>query len=131
VRRERLGPYQPQALIAACHATAPTPADTDWARIVALYDRLAAIVPSWTVRLNRAVAVAMASGPRAGLDLLDGLPGTGDPGHDRLLHAARADLLRRLGQRAEAREEYRRALAGADNAGERAYLERRLAEVGG
>jgi RNA polymerase sigma-70 factor, ECF subfamily len=130
VRRERLGPYQPQALIAACHATAPTPADTDWARIVALYDRLAAIVPSWTVRLNRAVAVAMASGPRAGLDLIDRLPRTGDPGHDRLLHAARADLLRRLGQRAEAREEYRRALAGAGNAGERAYLERRLAEVG-
>ena len=98
VRRERVGPYQLQALIAACHATAATPADTDWARVVALYDRLVAVVPSWTVRLNRAVAVAMSAGPRAGLDLLDDLPAAGDPGHDRLLHATRADLLRRLGQ---------------------------------
>ena len=89
------------------------------------------LVPSGTVRLNRAVAVAMATGPQAGLDLLDELPATGGPGHDHLLHATRADLLRRLGLAAGAREAYALALAGAENAGERAYLERRLAEVRG
>jgi RNA polymerase sigma-70 factor, ECF subfamily len=125
VRRERIGPYQLQALIAACHATAATAADTDWARIVDLYDRLAVLVPSWTVRLNRAVAIAMRDGPAAGLDLLDALP---DRGH--LLPAVRADLLRRLGRRTEARPQYEAALAGTANEAERAYLRRRLAECG-
>jgi len=127
LRRERVGPYQLQALIAACHATAPSPADTDWERIVTLYDQLAAVVPSWTVRLNRAIAVAMRSGPEAGLTLLDDLPSS-TGGH--LLPAARADLLRRLGRHAEAAEHYVLALAGTDNESERAYLRRRLAECG-
>jgi RNA polymerase sigma-70 factor (ECF subfamily) len=122
MRAERPGPYQVQALIAACHATAPTPAHTDWARIVTLYDSLATLVPSATVRLNRAIAVGMSTGPDAGLALLD------EVGDHPLLPAARADLLRRLGRRAEAAEQYRRALAATAVAGERAYLERRLAE---
>jgi len=122
MRAERPGPYQLQALIAACHATAPTPAHTDWARIVTLYDGLATLVPSATVRLNRAVAVGMSTGPDAGLALLD------EVGDHPLLPAARADLLRRLGRRADAADQYRRALAATDVAGERAYLERRLAE---
>jgi RNA polymerase sigma-70 factor (ECF subfamily) len=111
-----------QALIAACHATAPTPAHTDWARIVTLYDGLVRLVPSATVRLNRAIAVGMSTGPDAGLALLD------EVGDHPLLPAARADLLRRLGRRAEAAEQYRRALAVTTVAGERAYLERRLRE---
>ena len=122
MRAERPGPYRLQALIAACHATAPTPAHTDWARIVTLYDGLATLVPSATVRLNRAVAVGMSTGPDAGLALLD------EVGDHPLLPAARADLLRRLGRRADAADQYRRALAATDVAGERAYLERRLAE---
>ena len=122
MRAERPGPYQLQALIAACHATAPTPAHTDWARIVTLYDGLPTLVPSATVRLNRAVAVGMSTGPDAGLALLD------EVGDHPLLPAARADLLRRLGRRADAADQYRRALAATDVAGERAYLERRLAE---
>jgi RNA polymerase sigma-70 factor, ECF subfamily len=119
---ERPGPYQVQALIAACHATAPAPDATDWPRIVTLYDRLEVLVPSATVRLNRAIAVGMSAGPDEGLALLDLV------GDHPLLPAARADLLRRLGRRAEAAAEYRRALARAQVAGERAYLSRRLAE---
>jgi RNA polymerase sigma-70 factor, ECF subfamily len=129
LRRETIGPYQLQALIAACHATAARAEDTDWYQIVDLYDQLVVLVPSWTVRLNRAVAVAMRSGAQAGLDLLDTLDGGGDPPPSHLLPAVRADLLRRLGADAEARKHYRLALAGTDNAGERAYLARRLAEV--
>jgi RNA polymerase sigma-70 factor (ECF subfamily) len=125
VRREKVGPYQLQALIAACHATTANAADTDWAQIVALYDELQKLVPSSTVRLNRAVAVAMRSGPQAGLDLLDELGAVADPP---LLAAARADLLRRLGRPAEAAEQYRLAHARTDNEAERAYLTRRLAE---
>ena len=124
VRHEPLGPYQVQALIAACHATAPTAADTDWARIAGLYDELLTLLPSPAVRLNRAVAVAMRDGPAAGLALLDGLAGEGHP----LLPAVRADLLRRAGQRAAAVEQYRAALAGTGNDAERRYLRRRLAE---
>ena len=131
LRRETVGPYQLQALIAACHATAARAEDTDWRQIVELYDQLGAIVPSWTVRLNRAVAVAMRSGPRAGLELLDTLAADGDPPRSHLLPAVRADLLRRLGADAEAVQQYRLALAGTENAGERAYLARRLAEVDG
>jgi RNA polymerase sigma-70 factor (ECF subfamily) len=124
--RAPVGPYQLQALIAACHATAPRPEDTDWARIVDLYARLAALVPSWTVRLNHAIAVAMRDGPQAGLDQL---PAADDPARARLLAATRADLLRRLGRRSEAHAHYVAALAATDNAGERAYLARRLAET--
>jgi RNA polymerase sigma-70 factor (ECF subfamily) len=128
LRRETVGPYQLQALIAACHATAARAEDTDWRQIVDLYDQLEALVPSWTVRLNRAVAVAMRSGPQAGLDLLDALDTDGAP-RSHLLPAVRADLLRRLGAYAQAGEQYRLALAGTENAGERAYLTRRLAET--
>lgn len=124
-RRERLGAYQLQAMIAACHATAATHGDTDWVRIVELYDALRAVVPSPTVALNRAVAVAMRSGPQAGLDALDdvAVPRT------HLLAATRADLLRRLGRRAEAAEQYRQALSLTGNDGERRYLQRRLREL--
>lgn len=125
LRRERVGPYQLQALIAACHATAPTAADTDWSRIVTLYDRLAVLVPSATVRLNRAIAVAMRDGPRAGLELL---PTVGD--HP-LLAATRADMLRRAGRPAEAVPHYRAAADRTGNEAERAYLARRLRECGG
>jgi RNA polymerase sigma-70 factor, ECF subfamily len=145
LRHERPGPYQVQALIAACHATAPTPAATDWPRIVTLYDRLEVLVPSATVRLNRAIAVGMCAGPALGSDSARGAVGGHRPSTPRtgpeaglalldsvedhpLLPAARADLLRRLGRRAEAAAEYRRALARTGVAGERAYLERRLAE---
>jgi RNA polymerase sigma-70 factor, ECF subfamily len=121
VRRESVGPYQLQALIAACHATSPSPAATDWNQITALYDRLLTLVPSPTVRLHRAVAVAMRDGPQAGLDLLEDAP------DHPLLAATRADLLRRLGRDAEAAEQYRAALARTVNAGEAAYLARRLA----
>ncbi|SDX63031.1 RNA polymerase sigma-70 factor, ECF subfamily [Amycolatopsis xylanica] len=123
-RHENVGPYQLQAMIAACHAIAPTAADTDWARITLLYDALSAQVPSPTVALNRAIAVAMSSGPDAGLALLDDLGR-----RDHLLHAARADLLRRAGRSAPAAEAYRTALAHTSNEAERGYLRRRLGEL--
>jgi RNA polymerase sigma-70 factor, ECF subfamily len=123
VRRERVGPYQLQALIAASHATAPTPADTNWARIADLYDRLLAMAPSATVRLNRAIAIAMRDGPQAGLDLL------GDVGDHPLLPATRADLLRRLDRPAAAAAHYREALTRTANESERRYLTRRLTEL--
>ncbi|TDC48082.1 RNA polymerase sigma factor [Jiangella ureilytica] len=127
LRRERPGPYQLQAMIAACHAAAARPEDTDWPRIVRLYDQLLEHVPSPVVRLNRAVAVAMADGPEAGLALVDAVaPELGDYP---LLPATRADLLRRAGRRTEAAEQYRTALEVAGNDGERRYLARRLAEL--
>jgi RNA polymerase sigma-70 factor (ECF subfamily) len=125
---ERIGPYQLQALIAGCHATAARAADTDWAQIVRLYDELLTLVPSSTVRLNRAVAVGMRSGPRAGLDLLDDLATGGELTGHHLLPAARADLLRRLGRFDEAAGQYRLAIARTENDAERAYLTRRLSE---
>jgi RNA polymerase sigma-70 factor, ECF subfamily len=121
----RPGPYQLQAAIAALHARAAQPDDTDWAEIALLYGRLAALRPSPVVELNRAVAVAMAHGLEHGLELLDGLE---IPGYH-LLHAARADLLRRLDRREEAAAAYRAALACEMNAADRAFLERRLAET--
>ena len=121
----RPGPYQLQAAIAALHARAARPEDTDWVEIALLYGRLAALRPSPVVELNRAVAVAMADGPEQGLELLDGLE---IPGYH-LLHAARADLLRRLDRREEAAAAYRAALACEMNAADRAFLERRLAET--
>ena len=121
------GSYQLQAAIAALHARAPRPEDTDWPQIAALYERLELTSPSPVVALNRAVAVAMADGPARGLPLVDALAGDLDGYH--LLHATRADLLRRLGRLEDAAVAYRRALDLVTNPSERSYLERRLAEV--
>ena len=121
------GPYQLQAAIAACHDRAPRPEDTDWAQIASLYDELERVRPSPVVSLNRAVAVAMADGPDAGLRLLGPLADDLDGYHH--LHAARADLLRRAGRAAEARTAYDRALALVGNDAERRYLERRRAAL--
>ena len=119
------GRYAVQAAIAALHAQAPPAADTDWRQIAALYGMLAAIDPSPVVELNRAVAVAMADGFERGLSLLETID---LPGYH-LLHAARADMLRRLGRDHEAAASYREALALVTNEAERSFLERRLAEV--
>jgi RNA polymerase sigma-70 factor (ECF subfamily) len=129
IRRGQPGPYQVQAAIVACHATAATAADTDWIEIAALYGELQRMVPSPVVRLNRAVAVAMADGPAAGLALVDELDASGALAGYYLLSATRADLLRRLGRRADATDAYRAALESASTDSERRYLERRLAEV--
>ncbi len=116
-------PYLIQAEIAAVHTKDPT----DWRRVVALYDELVRVAPSPIVELNRAAAVAMAEGAERGLSLIDRIEGLDDY---YLLHSARADLLRRSGRRAEARDAYRRALGLATNPVERSFLERRLREVG-
>ena len=121
----RPGPYQVQAAIAALHARAPRPEDTDWPQIAALYGTLAAMTPSPVIELNGAVAVAMADGPDRALPLVDALAAELDTYH--LFHAARADLLRRLGRGDEAAAAYRRALELAANPMERVFLERRLA----
>jgi RNA polymerase sigma-70 factor (ECF subfamily) len=118
----RPGPYQLQAAIASLHLEP----ETDWPQIAALYERLARFTPSPVVELNRAVAVAMAEGPERGLELIDGIGGLERYRH---LHSARADLLRRLGRSDEAAEAYGRALALSAHPTERAFLERRLAEV--
>ncbi len=120
------GPYQVQAAISALHAEAATPEDTDWRQIAALYNTLARMLPSPVVEINRAVAVAMAQGPAAGLALLYRIDGVEDyyP-----YHAARADLLRRSNQREAAADAYERALEGCGNPAERAYLQRRLNEL--
>ena len=120
LRRHQPGPYQVQAAINAVHSDAPTAALTDWWQIVALYDQLMAIAPSPVVALNRAVAVAEVDGPAAALELVDAL----DLGGFHLFHAIRADLLRRLGRRAEAALAYEAAIELADNAAERAFLQR-------
>lgn len=126
----RPGPYQIQAAIAALHAEAQSAAETDWRQIALLYNALYEMHPSSVVELNRAVAVAMARGPQTGLDLMD------DPGLALALegyhfyHAARADLLRRLGQMDSARLAYARALELTQNDVERRFLQRRLAEIG-
>lgn len=122
----RGGPYQVQAAIAACHATAPDIAGTDWPQIAALYKELLRLAPSPVVELNRAVAVAMAEGIPAGLDMVDRIDGL-DSYH--LLHATRADLLRRADRVAEARIAYEKALRLAPTEAERRYLTRRLAEL--
>ncbi|MEV6537761.1 RNA polymerase sigma factor [Streptomyces sp. NPDC051665] len=128
LRRGRPGPYQIQAAIAACHTTAPTAEDTDWADIAGLYGELERFVPSAVVRLNRAVAVGMAQHPDAGLELVAELERSGELADYHLLPATRADLLRRSGRTTEAAAAYERALELVENAAERRFLERRLAE---
>jgi len=120
-----------QAAIAAVHAEAASASATDWAEIVGLYDVLATMDPSPIVALNRAVAVAMRDGPAAGLQLTDAILQQGDLKDYRLLHAARADLLRRLHRVDEARAAYARALELTQQEPERRFLQRRLAELGG
>jgi len=123
------GPYALQAAIAALHCQAARAEDTDWPQILGLYDLLEQAHPTPVVSLNRAVAVAMVEGPRAALKIVDALAEAGDLDAYHLLHAARADLLRRMGSAAEAAESYRRALALATNDSERRFLDRRLREV--
>jgi len=131
LRRQKAGPYQLQAAIAACHGEAADPAETDWQQIALLYGELRRIVPSAVVELNRAVAVAMADGLTAGLALVDNLATSGELAGYYLLHATRADLLRRLDRRDEAAASYREAVELAPTEPERRYLSRRLAEVSG
>jgi RNA polymerase sigma-70 factor (ECF subfamily) len=123
------GPIELQAAIAAEHCKAASSGDTDWGAIVRLYDQLERVQPSPIVSLNRAVAVAMASGPRAGLEVIDGLAAADHLNDYHLFHAARADLLRRLGLREEAAKSYEQALTLVRNDSERRFLERRLREV--
>jgi RNA polymerase sigma-70 factor (ECF subfamily) len=120
------GRYALEAAIAAEHARAPTPGDTDWPRIAALYGQLAIVAPSPVVDLNRAVAVAMSEGPERGLELVDRVQGLGNY---HLFHATRADLLRRVGREGDAADAYRRALELAVQPVERDFLERRLAAL--
>jgi len=127
--RDSPGPFALQAGIAAEHCRAPRAEDTDWAQILRLYDLLERAQPSPIVSLNRAVAVAMVDGPQWGLALIDGLAASGDLEDYHLLHAARADLLRRMGLSEEAAQNYSRALALVTNDSERRFLERRLREV--
>jgi len=124
------GPYQIQAAIAALHAQAAAASQTDWAQIDALYAELAKLNPSPIILLNRAVAIGMSEGPERGLLMIDGLGVSGALAEYHLLHAARADLLRRSNRREAAAEAYRRALALATNETERRYLQRRLSELG-
>jgi RNA polymerase sigma-70 factor (ECF subfamily) len=129
LRLGRPGPYQLQAAIAALHDEAPSAAATDWAQIAALYAALRQRDPSPVVELNLAVAVAMADGPATGLAMIDGLASSGTLDDYPYLHSARADLLRRLERWSEAATAYQRAVALATNGAERAFLERRLAEL--
>jgi RNA polymerase sigma-70 factor, ECF subfamily len=125
----RFGPYTLQAAISSVHANAPTPAGTDWRRIVALYDVLSRVSPSPVIELNRAVAVAMRDGPEAGLALVDRLLAGGELPDYHLAHSARADLCRRLGRVAEAADAYRKALELTTQEPERRFIERRLAQL--
>ena len=127
--RGRAGPFTVEAAISAVHCRAATAEETDWVRIVRLYDVLQQILPSPVVSLNRAVAVAMADKPQSGLEIIDALDRSGDLDGYHLLHAARADLLRRIGAHVEAANSYSRALELVTNESERRFLERRLREV--
>jgi RNA polymerase sigma-70 factor (ECF subfamily) len=129
LRTRRFGAYTVQAAIAAVHASAPGATTTDWRQIAALYDALLTLCPSPVVELNRAVAVAMRDGPAAGLQLMDAILDRGDLGDYHLAHAARADLLRRLGRGQESRQAYERALALARQEPERRFLQMRLAQL--
>jgi RNA polymerase sigma-70 factor (ECF subfamily) len=126
----RIGTYAVQAAIAALHAEAPSAAATDWGQIAGLYDVLLRIEPTPVVELNRAVAVAMRDGPGAGLALVDGILGRGELGSYHLAHAARADLLARLGRRDDAIAAYERARSLATMGPERRFLARRIVELG-
>jgi RNA polymerase sigma-70 factor (ECF subfamily) len=126
---DQVGPYAIQAAIAGAHAQAPTAAATDWGRIVKLYDQLLVADPSPVVELNRAVSIAMRDGPDAGIALVDSLLERGVLDDYHLAHAARADLLRQVGQTGEARAAYQRALELARKEPERRFLERRIAEL--
>jgi RNA polymerase sigma-70 factor (ECF subfamily) len=127
----RPGPYQVQGAIAACHAGAAGPRETDWKQIALLYGELARMAPGPVVELNRAVAVAMDEGPARGLERVDALAASGELAGYHLLPATRADLLRRLGDRRAAARAYREALSLAPTEAERRFLLRRLAEVDG
>ena len=129
--RDPPGPFALQAAIAAVHCQATRPEDTDWPQILRLYNLLEQVQPSPIISLNRAVAVAMVEGPASGLKLIDDLASAGDLKAYHLLHAARADLLRRSGDFAEAESSYAKALELVTNDSERRYLERRLEEVRG
>src|SRR5438034_130972 len=128
MRREP-GPYALQAAIAAEHCQAAMAEETDWPQIARLYDLLARVQPSPIVSLNRAVAVAMVDGPQQGIELINDLAATGNLDDYHLLHAARADLLRRLGSTADAAKSYELALTLVTNESEKRFLERRLREV--
>ena len=127
--RSEPGPFAIEAAIAAENCKAARPEDTNWSQIVRLYDLLSEVMPSPIVSLNRAVAVAMAQGPRPALELMDELAATGELDDYHLLHAARADMLRRLGDNEAAAESYEAALRLATNDSERRFLERRLREM--
>jgi RNA polymerase sigma-70 factor (ECF subfamily) len=127
--RSSFGPFALQAAIAAEHCKAARPEDTNWPRIVRFYDALERLAPSPVVRLNRAVATAMAEGPSQGLAIMDELAASGDLENYHLFHAARADLLRRIDSRQEAAQSYSRALELVTNDRERRYLQHRLREV--
>jgi len=129
-RMRRVGPYQVQAAIVAVHDDAATAGATDWARIAGLYRLLGDMDPSPVIELNRAVAVAMTAGPAAGLVLIEAIEAEGHLHDYPYLHAARADLLRRLGRREEAARAYERAIDLTANAAERAFLEGRVADLG-
>jgi predicted RNA polymerase sigma factor len=122
-----LGPYTLQAAIAACHARATVAADTDWEGIVALYDALGQLMPSPVVELNRAVAIGMAFGPEAALELVDSLRCEPTLSGYHLLPVVRGDLLDKLGRTDEARSEFQRAASLTENTGERAALLERMA----
>jgi RNA polymerase sigma-70 factor (ECF subfamily) len=126
---KRIGPYTLQAAIAAVHAEAPSAQETDWARIIALYDLLLRAEPSPIIELNRAVAVAMRDGPAKGLELVNALLERGELAQYHLAHATRADFCRRLGRKTDARASYERALALAKQEPERRFLEKRLTEL--
>jgi RNA polymerase sigma-70 factor, ECF subfamily len=125
LRRNQPGPYQIHAAINAVHSDAPSAADTDWAQILALYDQLMSIAPTPIIAMNRAVAVAEIDGPGAALIIIDGLDVDYNLDSYYLLHAIRADLLRRLGRTTEARLAYQAAIARTENIAEREFLERR------
>lgn len=129
LRRQEAGPYQLQALIAACHANSPHPSATDWDRIADLYERLTELTPNPFVKLNHAIAVGMATTPARALALVDRLLASGELHDYHLLHATRADFLRRLGRNAEAGAAFRAALDRARTDAERRYLTRRLQEI--
>ena len=126
---QRFGSYTLQAAIAAVHAAAATAAETDWRQIASLYDVLLTVNPTPVVELNRAVAVAMRDGPAAGLALIDTILVRGDLTGYHLAHAARADLLRRLGRRDEARAAFVQALGLAQQEPERRFLAKRLSQL--